>query len=64
MKTKLFCGVFLVVKVINICHCISIDQLFPYGLQFGDSPLLPGKILLLREAPEALKKTAYFKTLY
>ena len=22
--------------------CISLDQLFPYGLQFGDSPLLPG----------------------
>ena len=23
-------------------RCISLDQLFPYGLQFGDSPLLPG----------------------
>ena len=22
---------------------ISLDQLFPYGLQFGDSPLLPGR---------------------
>ena len=28
--------------LVNFYHCISLDQLFPYGLQFGDSPLLPG----------------------
>ena len=31
-----------------LCHlstCISLDQLFPFGLQSGDSPLLPGKYL-------------------
>ena len=27
----------------QLCHCISLDQLFPYGLQFGDSPLLQGE---------------------
>ena len=28
--------------ILNTCQCISLDQLFPYGLQFGDSPLLQG----------------------
>ena len=27
----------------DVCLSISLDQLFPYGLQFGDEPLLAGK---------------------
>ena len=30
-------------QLYHICTCISLDQLFPYGLQSGDSPLLPGR---------------------
>ena len=35
--------IFLVNVLLAPIHTISIDQLFPYGLQFGDSPLLPGR---------------------
>jgi hypothetical protein len=33
----------VVAALVARAAAISLDQLFPYGLQFGDSPLLPGR---------------------
>ena len=33
----------LVTILLPVVPAISLDQLFPYGLQSGDSPLLPGR---------------------
>ena len=36
-------GLWLFMTMLGGVSSISLDQLFPYGLQFGDSPLLPGR---------------------
>ena len=33
----------LLLLLLPATRAISLDQLFPYGLQFGDSPILPGR---------------------
>ena len=38
-----FSPLVLVGLALSSVASISLDQLFPYGLQFGDSPLLPGR---------------------
>ena len=39
----------LLVTVFPTCSAITLDQLFPYTLQLGDTPLLEGRVGLLEE---------------
>ena len=39
----------LLVTVFSTCSAITLDQLFPYTLQLGDTPLLEGRVGLLEE---------------
>ena len=36
--------VLVLVTVFSICSAITLDQLFPYTLQLGDTPLLEGRV--------------------
>ena len=42
-------GLLLLLVTVSSCSAITLDQLFPYTLQLGDTPLLEGRVGLLEE---------------